>query len=653
MQIIKMLPLSSVIFFLLLNSFLVAQNEVTRSEGQYFRGYLLSPEGDSSCNPCVEHVIESINKLRNRGETMGFNWGDNYPEVMGAASSNHWQGIQRMPVMGLNVPYLVVASSHRSQEITPDGAIMNISHPAHFAVVELASRGNDGGSLRSNRLEFGKLTRKVRPGPLDKIVKANMITPEFDHPGGLQAIGKYLLASADHGISHSRGIVLFTLWDMSTPRSPQNVWRKPRWELSGKAPGSVGIVRLENGGYLVLRALKDAKRLEFYILNQPLEQSPATYHDGLPWDTWDYNELQSTKDRQGDSLAPTWADLGSFWGRAGYQNTNIVRECGTGTLYLIASHGRRPSGFGGSDYLDAYRLDVPVQRPEPSIDGDGVYITKVAKRRLFLEHNSGERQGDLQAAAGIYVSPDNQLYLYATEHGVSGEGGFVKMIEFGPAVPKNHVNAINEAWAELYSKKDFDGRSIILDYIDRHLRDYAHFKKIEAFNNLTSSAIYAIPVGYTLRLYRDTNRQGGYFDLVGTGKVERISDFDKIVYDTGEGSDDTISSAQWIFSANQTAETTDPMQPHSFELQQNYPNPFNSHTVIDYHVPKEADIKIEVFDIRGQLIRTLVQGRKAVGFHSVKWGGEDNLGNNVANGTYLYRVAMGKFVKVRTLTIVR
>jgi hypothetical protein len=215
-----------------------------------------------------------------------------------------------------------------------------------------------------------------------------------------------------------------------------------------------------------------------------------------------------------------------------YQSINIVTECESGRLFLIASHN------DGSDFVDAYRLDVLTSMNK-------VFITKVAKRHMFLDENSGERQGDLQAAGGAYIGPDNKLYFYSTEHGRNGPNGSVKMIEFGPQEARSQVNTIEEAWVELYDDKNFEGRSIILDYVDRNLRDYNDFDRIEKFDNTASSLIFAIPVGYRLRLYEDDNKGGGFLDLNGTGRAERIADLSSITLSNNVNADNKISSALW------------------------------------------------------------------------------------------------------------
>ena len=509
----------------------------------YLHGPTLTHSGSTSSNPCLNNTIEAFNSLHDHGQTLGFHWGADYPDVWGAGTSNHWQGIQRLPLMGLNKPYLVVSSSHRHRVPFEERKKGN-NTPAHFAVVEMGSRPADSGRLRSNRLAAGKLTRYVVPDSLDRIVKAVAISPEFVHAGAMQALGKYILVGADDHMARQRATSLLTLWDMSNPHQPQNLWQGPNWELPGKIAGSVGLVQLANGQYLLLRALQDAKQLEFYLLDANIERNPAAYHDGAPWAKWDYRELQSELYTKDGFLDRQWADLNSFVGSAGYQNTNLVAECGSGTLYLVASHGRRPSGFGGADRIDLYRVEVPAKRPAPNSSGQAI-LTKVARRQLYPAKNSGAQQGDLQAGAGVYISPDNRLYFYATEHGVTGRGGFVSMIEFAPTVKSGTVSSLARAWLTLYEHPNHQGRSIFLDYADRDLRDYDHLQRIELFDNRASSAIFALPKGHTLRLYNQTKRRGGFIDLVGSGKVESIEDFGPMLFSDGQLVDNQISSLAW------------------------------------------------------------------------------------------------------------
>jgi parallel beta-helix repeat protein len=76
--------------------------------------------------------------------------------------------------------------------------------------------------------------------------------------------------------------------------------------------------------------------------------------------------------------------------------------------------------------------------------------------------------------------------------------------------------------------------------------------------------------------------------------------------------------------------------PVTFSLYQNYPNPFNSSTTIDYSLPTASDVGIEIFNVLGQLISTIVDERQTAGNKSITWNASD-----MASGIYFYKLAAG------------
>jgi hypothetical protein len=89
-------------------------------------------------------------------------------------------------------------------------------------------------------------------------------------------------------------------------------------------------------------------------------------------------------------------------------------------------------------------------------------------------------------------------------------------------------------------------------------------------------------------------------------------------------------------------------------LEQNHPNPFNPRTRIAYEVPVGgARVLLEVFDLRGRRVRTLVDGHQEAGRRSSDWDGRDASGRAVASGTYLYRLRAGGQVVGRSMQLVR
>ena len=81
--------------------------------------------------------------------------------------------------------------------------------------------------------------------------------------------------------------------------------------------------------------------------------------------------------------------------------------------------------------------------------------------------------------------------------------------------------------------------------------------------------------------------------------------------------------------------------PTSFSLGQNYPNPFNPSTIIPYQLATSSEVRLEVFNLLGQHITTLVDGERPAGFHTATWHATDAAGRAVGAGVYIYRLIGG------------
>ena len=93
--------------------------------------------------------------------------------------------------------------------------------------------------------------------------------------------------------------------------------------------------------------------------------------------------------------------------------------------------------------------------------------------------------------------------------------------------------------------------------------------------------------------------------------------------------------------------------PRLVALAQNYPNPFNPSTTISFNLPRSGQVKLQVYDARGHLVRTLVDGRAAAGPHTEVWDGRDNSGRQSASGVYMYRLTAGELVQQKKMTLVK
>ena len=78
--------------------------------------------------------------------------------------------------------------------------------------------------------------------------------------------------------------------------------------------------------------------------------------------------------------------------------------------------------------------------------------------------------------------------------------------------------------------------------------------------------------------------------------------------------------------------------PETYALYQNYPNPFNASTTIFYELPEAAPVKLEIINVLGQKVVTLLDQPEDAGIHSVTWDSRDEAGRSVASGVYFYRI---------------
>jgi len=88
--------------------------------------------------------------------------------------------------------------------------------------------------------------------------------------------------------------------------------------------------------------------------------------------------------------------------------------------------------------------------------------------------------------------------------------------------------------------------------------------------------------------------------------------------------------------------------PSDFVLKQNFPNPFNPVTTIEYSIPQNSFVRIEIYDMLGQLVRTFVNAEQAAGSYSVRFDG-----SNLADGTYFYHFSAGDFSETRKMVLLK
>ncbi len=98
---------------------------------------------------------------------------------------------------------------------------------------------------------------------------------------------------------------------------------------------------------------------------------------------------------------------------------------------------------------------------------------------------------------------------------------------------------------------------------------------------------------------------------------------------------------------------TDSRLPKSLSLGQNYPNPFNPTTTIQFELSKNATIKLDVYNLQGQLVKVIATGDYQAGFYLATWDGKDSSGRDVGSGIYIYRLSTDHTTLSKKMLLVR
>jgi hypothetical protein len=81
----------------------------------------------------------------------------------------------------------------------------------------------------------------------------------------------------------------------------------------------------------------------------------------------------------------------------------------------------------------------------------------------------------------------------------------------------------------------------------------------------------------------------------------------------------------------------------------NFPNPFIEITAIEYSLPIEGNVAINIFNSKGDLIKVIWQENQKKGSHLIKWNGKDNRGSQIADGIYYYQISCGEFISAKSI----
>ena len=93
--------------------------------------------------------------------------------------------------------------------------------------------------------------------------------------------------------------------------------------------------------------------------------------------------------------------------------------------------------------------------------------------------------------------------------------------------------------------------------------------------------------------------------------------------------------------------------PRGFSLRQNYPNPFNPTTTFRYALSEDAPVTLKIYNILGQLVKTVVNDYQSAGYYESLWDGRNDVGSHAASGVYIYRMVAGNFTATKRMLFLK
>ncbi len=106
-------------------------------------------------------------------------------------------------------------------------------------------------------------------------------------------------------------------------------------------------------------------------------------------------------------------------------------------------------------------------------------------------------------------------------------------------------------------------------------------------------------------------------------------------------------SVEWV------VKTGESILPTQFALEQNYPNPFNLQTAIRYQLPEDCRVTLEIYNLLGEKVKTLISGEQKANYYTAYWDGKDAEGKEISSGIYFYKLQAGSFTQTRKLVILK
>jgi hypothetical protein len=293
---------------------------------------------------------------------------------------------------------------------------------------------------------------------------------------------------------------------------------------------------------------------------------------------------------------------------------------------ILANEELTQYGVSGNPVFRNCIIDFPLD--PPLIDGGGnIIVDSLQVQSIFVDIQNG----DFHLAAGsiaIDAGFDTIGYYYPFD------------MEYNQRVwdGDNNGSAIIDIGPYEYGAPALGGiQGITYDPTSGLPVDYVLIK----INNEPGEFTFSDSIGnYEYKL------PAGVYDIY----AERVFYDDAVEYQI-EVFDGEFT--EWDIPMYETVEITQHLIPKTQNLLKNYPNPFNPTTNISFNLSFESDVSLSIYNVKGQLVKQLVNEQLSAGPHTIEWNGKDSNNKSVSSGIYYYKVSSGKDTAINKMLLLK
>jgi hypothetical protein len=254
--------------------------------------------------------------------------------------------------------------------------------------------------------------------------------------------------------------------------------------------------------------------------------------------------------------------------------------------------------------------------------------TLTAEQLYYADVNKDGVVGALDAAWVLYAALHNGTFPTAKAIAAKGD------VEFGSFTSENDVLALPISLAKT--------SGVLSVYTEINLGSNVEFKSVTS----------RLPEGWIV----SSKFENGVLKVAMAG-TDALSDGNYAVVNLALANKEEVVTVNASTKLNDESSSTMVAKlreiPAEFALSQNYPNPFNPTTSIKYQIAQNANVKLVVYNMLGQVVKTLVNQEQEAGYYTIRWNGTNDFGGKVSSGIYIYRIIAGDFISTVKMNLLK